>query len=601
MSIDFTSSFKLPIFYNPQKKELKKHIVKDLELVETIENSGETRPIYDYIFSYKNDNFSVQTKQQLAEYYTTDAVFLKDTQTLLKSYNETRHKTFETDKLANSKPTFCMNEVEKMWREVKGDLSFKDKYFYLDWASVEFLNKNELFLQMLSLYNLASPVISLMMPIIVVIIPFVLLKIKGLPLTIQDYWAVLKHLIRNHAITKLFTEFHQVDMNQKIYIVVSAAFYLFSIYQNITACYKFYKNMSQIQHYFALQKQYLLSITSKMNSFLEVSQSLTSYIEFNKVLREKKAKLEEFSKKLEDLDVFLSLEEKQNCCASLYLKLANIGKALKVFYEFYNDAEYEDAFKYSFGFYGYSYFLIDMYIHIVFKKMNPAKFISGEKKQKSKQKGSIKNNYYAALSFEEDEDKIVKNDVTFDKNMIITGPNASGKTTILKSVLLNIIFSQQFGVGFYDSAELPLFENIHCYLNIPDTSGRDSLFQAEARRCKEIIDSVSENAEEKHFCVFDELYSGTNPEEAVASANAFMKYLSKNKNVFCMLTTHYIKLCKKLDTNKRIKNYHMETKLEDNKVKFLYKVEKGISAVKGGFHVLSDMNYPKEILEGAKE
>jgi hypothetical protein len=586
MSIDFTSSFKLPIYYNPQKKELKKHIVKDLELLETDDNNEKTIPIYDYIFPRTHDNFSPQTQQQMSEYYTTDPVFLKDTQTLLKNY-----------KIHDSK---CpdMDHIETMWREVKGDLSFKDKYFYLDWTSVEFLNKNELFLQMLSLYNLASPVISLMMPIIVVIIPFILLKMKGLPMTIQDYWAVLKHLIKNHAITKLFTEFHQVDMNQKIYIVVSAAFYLFSIYQNITACYKFYKNMSQIQQYFALQRNYLLSMITDMNYFLQTSNSLISYSEFNKVLGEKKTKLEEFLKKLEDLNEFFCINEKQNCCANLYFKLANIGKALKIFYEFYNDAEYEDAFKYSFGFYGYLRFLFGVRSNIVLNKLNFAKFISGEKKKKPKQKGCIKNNYYAALSFEKN---IVKNDVTFDKNMIITGPNASGKTTVLKSVLLNIIFSQQFGVGFYDSAEIPLFENIHCYLNIPDTSGRDSLFQAEARRCKEIIDSVDENPDEKHFCVFDELYSGTNPEEAVASANAFMKYLLKNKNVFCMLTTHYVKLCKKLDKNKRIQNFHMETELNNNKVKFLYKVEKGISAVKGGFHVLSDMNYPKEILEGAKE
>lgn len=585
MSIDFTSSFKLPIFYNPQKKELKKHIVKDLELVETIENNGETKPIYDYLFPCAPDNFSPQTHQQIAEYYTTDMVFLKDTQNLLKTYE-----------VQLSCPE--INRVEQMWREVKGDLSFKDKYFYLDWNSVEFLNKNELFLQMLSLYNLASPVISLMMPIIVVIIPFVLLKIKGLPLTIQDYWAVLKHLIKNHAITKLFTEFHQVDMNQKIYIIVSAAFYLFSIYQNITACYKFYKNMSQLQQYFRLQKDYLLSIITHMNYFLQVSDSLTSYSEFNKVLREKKNMLEEFLKKLNDLNDFFCANETQNCCASLYLKLANTGKALKLFYEFYNDANYEDAFKYSFGFYGYSWFLFGLRANILSNKMNFAKFICGEKKQKSKQKGCVKNNYYAALLFEQD---VVKNNITFNKNMIITGPNASGKTTILKSVLLNIIFSQQFGLGCYDSAEIPLFENIHCYLNIPDTSGRDSLFQAEARRCKEIIDSVDENPGETHFCVFDELYSGTNPEEAVASANAFMKYLLKNKNVFCMLTTHYVKLCKKLDKNKRIQNFHMETNASNNKVKFLYKLEKGISAVKGGFHVLLDMNYPKEILEGAKE
>ena len=54
--------------------------------------------------------------------------------------------------------------------------------------------------------------------------------------------------------------------------------------------------------------------------------------------------------------------------------------------------------------------------------------------------------------------------------MIITGPNASGKTTILKSSLINILFSQQFGCGFYDSAKIKPFNNIHCYLNIPDTS-----------------------------------------------------------------------------------------------------------------------------------
>ena len=73
---------------------------------------------------------------------------------------------------------------------------------------------------------------------------------------------------------------------------------------------------------------------------------------------------------------------------------------------------------------------------------------------------------------------------------MITGPNASGKTTILKTTLFNIILSQQVGFGFYSSATINPYKYIHCYLNIPDTSGRDSLFQAEARRCKEILDSV---------------------------------------------------------------------------------------------------------------
>jgi len=138
-------------------------------------------------------------------------------------------------------------------------------------------------------------------------------------------------------------------------------------------------------------------------------------------------------------------------------------------------------------------------------------------------------------------------------------------------------------------------------LNIPDTSGRDSLFQAEARRCKEIIDIIDKDLShnETHFCAFDELYSGTNPEEATISAIAFMKYITKNKNVNSILTTHFMEVCKKLDTSKMITNYYMETNKSSKKntLEYLYKMKKGISTVKGGLNVLYAMNYPDEIIK----
>ncbi|NBW04294.1 MAG: hypothetical protein EBR87_11420, partial [Cytophagia bacterium] len=143
----------------------------------------------------------------------------------------------------------------------------------------------------------------------------------------------------------------------------------------------------------------------------------------------------------------------------------------------------------------------------------------------------------------------VTNKCKFDKNMVVTGVNASGKTTFLKSTTINIIFTQQVGCGFYKSCKLNPYTHIHSYLNIPDTSGRDSLFQAESRRCKEIIDIIykyQDPTKYRHFCIFDELYSGTNPHDATKSAYAFLLYLSKYNNVNFILTTHYVGLCKKL-------------------------------------------------------
>jgi DNA mismatch repair ATPase MutS len=190
----------------------------------------------------------------------------------------------------------------------------------------------------------------------------------------------------------------------------------------------------------------------------------------------------------------------------------------------------------------------------------------------------------------------VKNTVKFKKNLIITGPNASGKTTLLKTTLINIILSQQFGCGCYSSANILPYHHLHCYLNIPDTSGRDSLFQAEARRCKNIINEIKKFKSQNHFCIFDELYSGTNPDEATISAIAFMEYIVSFTNIKCMLTTHYINVCKTLSTNQYITNYNMQTINDNNKLSFSYLLQEGISEIKGGLKVLKDMNYPTEII-----
>jgi DNA mismatch repair ATPase MutS len=204
--------------------------------------------------------------------------------------------------------------------------------------------------------------------------------------------------------------------------------------------------------------------------------------------------------------------------------------------------------------------------------------------------------YYPGLTHENP----IKNDCNFDKNMIISSPNKSGKTTILKSTALNIIFSQQIGCGFYKSATLTPFTHIHSYLNIPDTSGRDSLFQAESRRCKEIIDNIIQYGDSnyRHFCLFDELYSGTNPTEASKAGYAFLEYLQQHSNVTFILTTHYLSICKKFKQSTHVQNFKMIVNVKpDGSFEYTYKIKKGISKIKGGVRVLKDMNYPEHIIK----
>ena len=565
-NIDFNEHFKLPIYYNNSKVKLKDNIINDLELVKTVDPSG--TPMYNFLFNNDNE-FSKKLNEQTTQYYTTDINFLKDNQMLIQNFKSLPYKY----KLVSNN----YNNIIDIWNEIKNDTGFKDKYYYIDWSSWEFLNKSEQFLQFTSIYNLASPVISLFIPVIMLILPFFIIRMKGLNLTIEEYIEVLKTIISNHSIGKLFTEFHTVEFNQKVYILISAGFYVFSIYQNILTCRKFNNNMIKIHNHFNEINIYLEYTINSMNNYLKHSSDLNSHQEFNSHLKNKINILTEFKEKISSITPYeLSFK-----------KIFEIGHILKYFYELHTEQQYNDAFLYSFGFNGYIDCLEGLSQGIEERKLNIVEYID------SKKRNVIKNNYYAALK----ESNPVKNNIKLSKNLIITGPNASGKTTILKSVLINVIISQQFGYGFYDSAKLKPYKHIHCYLNIPDTSGRDSLFQAEARRCKEIIDIIDSNKKEEHLSVFDELYSGTNPDEAVISAVAFMEYLVKNKNVSCLLTTHFIKVCKKLQKNKHIENYHMDACKNNNKIEYKYLLLEGISVIKGGINVLSDMNYPKEIID----
>lgn len=582
------NNFILPIEYLNDKIYISDSIKNDLELnnkksdndINTHEISNnivdnsylEITSLYKYVF---NPQTHLENNQlnKWCKYYTNNKSFLLDTQDLLSNY-----KKIDTQDIINDiSDDVLFNEFNNLSR----DKYFIDKYQYIDLPYFNKYNNNEYVLEILSLNNLLNPLLTLLMPIIFLLLPFVIIKLQNSKITLESYISYLKLVFQNHIIGKVLTGFSEASLSNKIYILFSFALYIFQIYQNYNLCIKFYKNIKYIHIHLKNIKNYLENSLLEFNNLLEYTSKLETYKEFNNTITDNINTIKEYLNKLYKIS-----EYKLNI-----KKLSELGHLMKCFYILNCDKKLVESLYYCFDLKTYINNISNLQKNIKNKTINLCNFI--ENKNTS---SKIVNQYYAPLlNGNNTTSKIIKNTIDLDKNIIISGPNASGKTTILKSSIFNIILSQQLGCGFFDSADLKIYDFIHCYLNIPDTSNRDSLFQAEARRCKEIITCISENNSKNHFCIFDELYSGTNPDEAVKSGYHFLKYINNN-NVNFLLTTHYTKLCKQLSTL-NISNYKMSVKIVNNDFKYTYKLAKGISKIKGGIKVLKDLQYPEQIIK----
>tara|TARA_Y100000389_G_scaffold192390_1_gene219772 strand:- start:34 stop:1101 length:1068 start_codon:yes stop_codon:yes gene_type:complete len=343
------------------------------------------------------------------------------------------------------------------------------------------------------------------------------------------------------------------------------------------SCYAFYKNTSTINKNIQNINKFTKETVHKIKNYQSIIKNYNSYKSYNEYL----------NGKISELEILQSSLDKIPKASFSIKKIPYLGFTLKQYFTIYDSLKIEDLMLFSFGFDSYLDKLISLSKLIKNKTINKASF-----SQSSTPIVKFSKIYCPNINC----NNIIKNTFNLSKNKLITGPNASGKTTLLKTTLSNIIISQQIGFGFYKKAILTPFDTFHCYINIPDTSSRDSLFQAEARQCLNIINNISENTDKKHFCIFDELFSGTNPFEAVSSAQSYLDYISNFNHVKFMLTTHFIKLCNNLKSNKSISNINMETIIYNNVPTYKYKIKKGISNARGGISVLKQLNYPDKIV-----
>lgn len=526
--------FKLPIQYI-KNEEINTIIKIDLEMPHI----------------YKNLVGDSLLLNQWSSYYTTNKDFLRDTQRHIVSV-----PTIETD-----------NTILDTYRKFKGETSFVEKYQYIGLKLFKKFNYSSVFLHGLGLYNLSSPVISLFTPLLILIVPFLILKMRGIPITVNLYIEFLRSMIQRNSIYTLFTKFNQISFQQRVSSLITLMFYFFQIYSNIMSCISFYKNIHTVSDFLEKYKIHIKKSIDNMNLLQNNIVKYKTYKDFYDEIEEHKQSLNSLYCRLKLILPF----------KNTISRISQLGLIMNLNYEIYMEKDFDRSFMFS------------IYLNQYITDMNSLKLLVKKKIHKCKFRKNTKMEgmYYLPHI----HDKPVVNTIDLSHNIMITGPNAAGKTTILKSLLINLLMSQQFGYGCYKKANIKLYDNFHSYLNIPDTSGRDSLFQAEARRCKDILVNILDNPNETHCCIFDEIYSGTNPRDAVDCASIYLDEMNKYKaNVDYVLTTHYIELCETFD--KKILNLKMNVIAHEDKIEYLYKIVNGISYVHGGKQVMKDLDYP---------
>lgn len=184
----------------------------------------------------------------------------------------------------------------------------------------------------------------------------------------------------------------------------------------------------------------------------------------------------------------------------------------------------------------------------------------------------------------------VPNTFEFNKSILLTGSNASGKSTFLRSLGSNIIFAESLGFAFADYFSLSR-KNLYSAIDIRDSIDKNvSYFMAETLAIKRMIENKNS------IYILDEIFKGTNTIDRISAALFTLKYLSKQGLVIA--ASHDIELTKLLDN---FDNYHFEEIIENKDIVFDYKLKEGPSKTRNAIEILRIENYPDEIVEKAKE
>jgi DNA mismatch repair protein MutS len=197
----------------------------------------------------------------------------------------------------------------------------------------------------------------------------------------------------------------------------------------------------------------------------------------------------------------------------------------------------------------------------------------------------------------------IANDILLDPSdqqvIILTGPNMSGKSAILRQTALITLMAHMGSFVPADSAKVPLTDKIFTRVGASDNlSGGESTFMVEMNETASIINNISERS----LILLDEIGRGTSTYDGISIAWSIVEHLHTSpaapKTLFA---THYHELNELENKLPRVRNYHVTNKEVGNKIIFLRKLAQGGSTHSFGIHVAKMAGMPPSLIERANE
>lgn len=197
----------------------------------------------------------------------------------------------------------------------------------------------------------------------------------------------------------------------------------------------------------------------------------------------------------------------------------------------------------------------------------------------------------------------VSNDIVLNKTdqqiIILTGPNMSGKSALLRQVALVTLMAHMGCFVPADEALVPLTDKIFTRVGASDNlSGGESTFMVEMNETASILNNVTERS----LILLDEIGRGTSTYDGISIAWSIVEYLQQSREMpLTLFATHYHELNELENRWPRIRNYHITNKEAGNKIVFLRKLAPGGSTHSFGIHVARMAGMPAALIKRANE